>query len=174
MATQKEIQIETSLSGKVYTASKYPLIFGLIFGGVFFLIGAGLFLARMLSDSSWEWGYILLTAGAVVASAMGFLAAAFYWRVYKIVKKIMPDLLKNGIRLRAYSELRDVREGLDPNLGEKTTFYQIEVTFDYDNGRKAVLSRHLPGLKSYVGREISILYSPKHNEVFILKDEEHT
>ena len=154
---------------------KYPPKYSLRKFLVFFILGVvpisiftGLFFANFLPDRAWDWDFVwyfaMITIGLVSLSI-----AMFFVLSYIIYKRKFPRVLENVVVLTAYSKLKDIKE-LSGFYGSHSEHCRLEVSFDYNNETKTMLSKHMSLLNPYANREINILYSPKYNEVFILKD----
>ena len=76
-------------------------------------------------------------------------------------------ILEDAIRLTVRSRLKNTHA--TNNLYANTKTFQISVTFEYDGKVHTKLSSEGGIYILYADKELDIAYSPKYDEVFILK-----
>lgn len=171
--------VEASLSyGKIYSDK--------IWNVVFFVI---LFLAvSLVSLATYILLYEVQGAGEESASALGSVIGGYSIGSFILIVDLLMYLYVNYGRIKAKTFLVDavILDAETRSLGDGTEIRfpaitasacAIRVKFYFD-GRKIIKDSvhkdklvYLPIFKHYADRKIKIAYSPKYDEVLILKDE---
>lgn len=155
------------------------IVFSIVWGG----LCLGLILTMIISDIK-EHGFnmpadIFAIAGCVFgATALPLALGLLISRNEKCRKEILL-WLSDAVELNAYVRKVDV---IHSDLLSTDDLYKIRVEFEFNGQSYKLESRgkQLGGTKSsrgfhnvwkdYINRKVNILYSPKFNEVIILKD----
>ena len=130
----------------------------------------------MLVIPQMEWDALFL--GTMICGNIGsmlFLGVLFYVKIKNDRLANMIKLwLEDAVEVKAYSKKID-----EKRFGFQPVATKIQVSFTLDNRTYKIDSTYnvFGGYKGYVGcfnkyadREVKIMYSPKYNEVMILKD----
>ena len=174
--------VAASLSlGQLYSRRRVIAFYTLLIAG--FTIGLlSVVFAILQHTAVFEFGYSLYSDNLLVIIFVVLAFAGFIVGVMGIVaitknnkvKIVITQCIEDSVLLKAYSKKLD---------SVKFLFLQdtlIEVSFNYDERNYIKTSKgNMLGQKQYQGyhrafskyadREINILYSPKHDEVLILK-----
>jgi len=130
------------------------------------LFNGWLFFARYMPQRD---TVVFIYSIIIMAFSIGCLIFTIFCFIkYKISKHKLPKILEDVVELRAYSKLEDMRQHV--TAYSATEYFKLEVSFEYNNEVRIVLGKYIPGIREFANREISIFFSPKYNEVFILKD----
>ncbi len=146
------------------------VVIGILFAMIaIMLIGIPLTLGKYDSDS-----IITITAGGGVTSFL-LVFLILLQRSFNSRKKKVEGYLQDAVILNADSVLKSEQLAFRSIFVCKT--YAIEVSFVYNNqllNRQSTYKDKMlysPIYKNYINREILIAYSPKHDEVMLIKPE---
>lgn len=161
------------------------LSFGAIYTGwvkwlMIFLFVSSLALMIFASIIAFVLDSEMLIVGAISAlfSICFFIPIAINFKNCKRIK----ECLKDAVRLKAFA--RAISTSMTHTLVFRQRTTKLAVSFEYNNktvvmesGKKDVPCSIVNGYSSlfnkYANKELTILYSPRYNEVIILKESKH-
>ena len=133
------------------------------------IIGGILLLMAFLTENSRLTGVTGISiAGVVFAGTIVFLILApVSYIKNKTAKKWVPIILEDAVELQAKVTLHKEIVRANP-YGTGSSSYKIKVEFEYEGELRTKISSK-GAYKKYIDEILPIAYSPKYDEVFILK-----
>lgn len=165
--------IDASLSqGQLLGKKQWVALY--LFISVFFFFPIFTLVLLVLPEVEWDSQMAFAMVGCNILFLL-ILALSIYLKIKNNRLKIKINLwLKDAIELKAYSrKIGENRLGLQPAAIKIEVCFKIDGKYYARNSSAKVFGGwegYIGTFKKYADREINILYSPKYDEVLILKD----